>query len=230
MRSNVTEADHVLLGRILPEGVASAELFTDPPGLAAHPAEEPLISRAVDKRRREFVGARHCARVALAELGLPPGPIMRGDKGSPRWPRGVVGSLTHCEGYRGAALAHTLAFRSIGIDAEPHAPLPEGVLEAVSLRAERTRIAALGSEDLHLDRVLFCAKEATYKAWFPLTYRWLGFEDAHITFTVDPDRRSGTFRSELLVPGHTLVGAPLDALHGRWLVADGLVLTTIVVG
>ena len=28
MRSNVTEADHVLLGRILPEGVASAELFT----------------------------------------------------------------------------------------------------------------------------------------------------------------------------------------------------------
>ena len=49
--------------------VAAAELFEDPPGLRPHPQEEALIARAVDKRRREFTSARHCARVALGELG-----------------------------------------------------------------------------------------------------------------------------------------------------------------
>lgn len=51
-----------LIARIVPDGVAAAELFSDPPGLVAHPQEEPLIARAVEKRRREFIGARHCAR------------------------------------------------------------------------------------------------------------------------------------------------------------------------
>ncbi len=31
------------------------------------------------------------------------------------------------------------------------------------------------------DRLLFSAKESVYKAWFPLTGRWLGFEEAAIT-------------------------------------------------
>ena len=48
---------------------------------------------------------------------------------------------------------------------------------------------------LHWDRILFCAKEATYKAWFPLTQRWLGFEDAHITFDVDDGGAAGGFES-----------------------------------
>ena len=77
--------------------------------------------------------------------------------------------------------------RSVGIDAEPHGVLPDGVLNAISLPVERYEIGALPG-GLHWDRILFCAKEATYKAWFPLTERWLGFEDAHITFDVDADR------------------------------------------
>ena len=79
--------------------------------------------------------------------------------------------------------------------------------------------------------MLFCAKEATYKAWEPLTGRWLGFEDAHITFerTGTGDDISGTFRSELLVPGDTVSGPPLTAFDGRWMVSDGLVMTAISV-
>src|SRR5690606_39220358 len=53
------------ISRIVPEGVAAAELFSDPPGLKPHPQEEPLVARAVEKRRREFAGARHCARQAM---------------------------------------------------------------------------------------------------------------------------------------------------------------------
>jgi 4'-phosphopantetheinyl transferase EntD len=207
--------------------VAAAELYSDPPGLSPLPEEEALIARSVAKRRNEFVTVRYCARQALGELGIPPVPILKGEKGEPCWPDGVVGSLTHCEGFRGAAVGRVKEVRSVGIDAEPHGVLPNGVLEAISLPPERTELATL-SAGLHWDRILFCAKEATYKAWFPLTHRWLGFEDAHITFEVDSSGHSGTFESTILIDPSAESGPPLTALAGRWLVRDGLALTAIV--
>ncbi len=221
-----------LIGQILPAGVASAELLDYPEGLQPFPAEEHLIAKAVEKRRRDFIGARHCARQALAQLGEPQVAIGKGERGMPLFPRGIVGSLTHCDGYRAAALAHRLRWRSIGIDAEPHDTLPDGVLDSVSLPAERDWLrGAIPDTGLHLDRLLFCAKEATYKAWFPLTLRWLGFEDAHITFTVDTAGSAGTFHSELLIPGQVVDGGtPLTSFDGRWSITEGLILTAIEVG
>ncbi len=207
--------------------VFSSEVFADPPELVALPEEEPLIAKSVAKRRNEFITVRLCARVALAELGVGPVPILKGDKGEPCWPDGVVGSLTHCEGYRGAVVASSAQVRSVGIDAEPHGVLPNGVLDAISLPVERAELTAL-PVGLHWDRILFCAKEATYKAWFPLTYRWLGFEDAHITFDVEASGQAGTFTSRILVDPAANSGPPLTTLNGRWSVAGGLALTAIV--
>ncbi|MET8877253.1 4'-phosphopantetheinyl transferase Npt [Nocardia sp. NPDC004604] len=221
-----------MIEKILPAGVASAELFAYPEDLQPHPAEAHLIEKSVEKRRRDFIGARHCARLALQELGEPPVAIGKGERGAPIWPRGIVGSLTHCDGYRAAALGHKLRFRSIGTDAEPHGALPEGVLDSVSLPPERDWLTTVDGSGLHLDRLLFCAKEATYKAWFPLTARWLGFEDAHITFTIDESSDgagSGTFHSQILVPGQVNDGgAALVSFDGRWMIGDGLILTAIV--
>jgi len=219
-----------LLSAVLPAdtpGLAAAELYADPPQLAPLPEEEPLIARSVAKRRNEFVTVRHCAREALSRLGLPPVPILKGEKGEPCWPRGVVGSLTHCEGYRGAVVARQEAVRSVGIDAEPHGVLPDGVLDAISLPAERAELRSL-PDGLHWDRILFCAKEATYKAWFPVVRRWLGFEDAHITFEVDDTGESGSFRSRILIDPTAPSGPPLEVLEGRWSVRNGLALTAIV--
>jgi 4'-phosphopantetheinyl transferase EntD len=206
--------------------LACAELYSDPPGLTPMAEEEPLIARSVAKRRNEFITVRYCARIALGELGFPPVPILKGDKGEPCWPDGVVGSLTHCAGYRGAVVGRAGVVRSVGVDAEPHDVLPHGVLDAISLPAERAEIAALPA-GVHWDRILFCAKEATYKAWFPLTKRWLGFEDAHITFDVDGSGSAGSFESTILVDGAALSGPPLSSLAGRWSVGQDLVLTAI---
>lgn len=220
-----------LVSAVLPDadGLAYSEVYSDPPDLAPLPEEEPLIARSVDKRRNEFITVRHCARVALGELGLPPVPILKGEKGEPCWPDGVVGSLTHCTGYRGAVVGRTDAVRSVGIDAEPHDVLPDGVLNAITLEEERHEISALPA-GLHWDRILFCAKEATYKAWFPLTKRWLGFEDAHVVFDLDPPdgATTGVFVSKILIDPEALSGPPLTALRGRWSVERGLVLTAIV--
>jgi 4'-phosphopantetheinyl transferase EntD len=217
-----------LVSAVLPsiEDLACAELYSDPPGLAPLAEEEPLIARSVEKRRNEFITVRYCARIALGELGFPSVPILKGEKGEPCWPDGVVGSLTHCAGYRGAVVARDGAVRSVGVDAEPHDVLPDGVLDAISLPAERTELAGLPA-GVHWDRILFCAKEATYKAWFPLTKRWLGFEDAHITFEVDESGSAGSFESTILIDGATLSGPPLSSLAGRWSVNRDLVLTAI---
>jgi 4'-phosphopantetheinyl transferase EntD len=219
-----------LLSVVLPgatPALAAAEMYTDPPELAPLPEEEPLIAKSVAKRRNEFITVRYCAREALGELGVQPVPILKGEKGEPCWPDGIVGSLTHCEGYRGAAVARLGEVRSVGIDAEPHEGLPKGVLDAVSLPAERAALQAMPTA-LHWDRILFCAKEATYKAWFPLTRRWLGFEDAHITFDVDDTGTSGGFESRILIDPAAVSGPPLQTLSGRWSVRDGLALTAIV--
>jgi 4'-phosphopantetheinyl transferase EntD len=59
-----------------------------------------------------------------------------------------------------------------------------------------------------------------------LTHRWLGFEDARLS--IDPATR--TFTGHLLVDGSRLDGGPaLTTVHGRYLVAAGLVLTAVTV-
>ena len=216
-----------MIAELLPAEVASAEAYEDPPEVELFAEEEAVIARAVDKRRREFRTVRYCARRALGELGVAPVPLLPGDGGAPQWPAGVVGSMTHCAGYRAAAVAHQAEVHTLGIDAEPHDVLPAGVLGAVTLDEERCRLATLGAgnDSVCWDRLLFCTKEAVYKAWFPLTGRWLGFQDASIT--IDPV--GGTFWARLLVPGPPVAGTELPGFAGRWLVRNGLVLATIAV-
>ncbi len=214
-----------LLGKLLPGGVETAESFEDPPEVFLFPEEQAAIAKAVGKRRREFATVRHCARRALAGLGRTAVPLVPGLRGAPGWPADVVGSMTHCDGYRAAAVAHRADITSLGIDAEPNGPLPDGVLETVTRPRERPHLAELAGHDpsVHWDRLLFSAKESVYKTWFPLTGEWLGFEDAELVF--DPD--AGTFTARILRTGHDRAGRRLHTFHGRWATARGLVLSAI---
>ncbi|MGX7827179.1 4'-phosphopantetheinyl transferase family protein [Actinokineospora sp. 24-640] len=215
-----------MIESILPAAVVAVEAYDDPPDAVLLPEEEPVVAKAVDKRRREFTTVRHCARQALVRLGRPATAILPGDKGAPRWPEGIVGSMTHCAGYRAAVLANDVDLHSVGIDAEPHVPLPEGVLQAVSLPEERAQLSMLSEShpDVHWDKLLFAAKESVYKAWFPLARKWLGFSDARVEF--DP---AGTFRAELLVAGPVVDGVEITGFSGRWVVGNGLGITAIAV-
>jgi 4'-phosphopantetheinyl transferase EntD len=218
-------SDERMLAAILPSEAIAVETRGDPADVTLFPEEELALGQAVQKRRREFVTARACARGALARLGLPPLAIPTGARGEPLWPTGVVGSITHCEGYRACALARASDIITIGIDAEPNLALPDGVLAAIALEEERARVGELArtAPTVRWDRLLFSAKEAVYKAWFPLTGSSLGFEDATLLF--DPSRFG--FTASLLVPGPVLAGGELRMFSGRWLVRDGLVLTAI---
>ncbi|WP_433378019.1 4'-phosphopantetheinyl transferase family protein [Streptosporangium sp. CA-115845] len=216
---------------LLPGEIMSSEAFDDSRPCALFLAEEAVISGAVEKRRREFTTARWCARDALRRLGHPLVPVVPGAKGAPVWPPGVVGSITHCAGYRAAAVAWSDDITTLGIDAEPNKPLPPGILETIAVDDESRWVTDFLRHDpsARWDRLLFSAKESVYKAWFPLAPRReprLDFTEASITF----DPVGGGFLARLLVEGPRLRdGSELREFSGRWLVRGGLVITAIAV-
>ena len=230
MSETVTLLDGLLPDRVrwaqavipeLPPGAGQGGDYPDTIEVGLFPEEREHIAQSVAKRRAEFAAVRRCARRALQELGYPPVPILPGEQREPQWPEGVVGSMTHCAGFCAAAVARSGEVSALGIDAEVHAPLPEGVLDLIALDSERERIAALTEgvpKAVHWDRVLFSAKESVYKAWFPLTRRWLGFEEADIELRLD-----GTFEARLLSKD---TGVP-QGFAGRWAVAGGLIATAV---
>ncbi|MFI1931402.1 4'-phosphopantetheinyl transferase [Streptomyces sp. NPDC020330] len=229
-----------MIERLLPAEVscAATRAETVPDG-TLFPEEAALVAKSVAKRRNDFATARACARRAMARLGLPPVAVLHGHRGRPLWPEGIVGSLTHCEGYRAAALARAADVLSLGIDAEPHAPLPTGVRELVTLPAECERIgppAPEGTGEIHWDRVLFSAKESVFKTWYPVTGIELDFGQADLTFHqtdgTDGDHglrgdtaAGGTFTARLLLTDPALP----TTLHGHWRIEDGIVATAVLV-
>ncbi|KOU51782.1 MULTISPECIES: 4'-phosphopantetheinyl transferase [Streptomyces] len=226
-----------MIERLLPDDVSCAATREETvPDGTLFPEEEALMARSVAKRRNDFATARACARRAMAGLGLPPVAVLHGHRGKPLWPEGIVGSLTHCHGYRAAALAREQDVLSLGIDAEPHAPLPEGVRELVTLPAERERIgpqAEEGSGALHWDRVLFSAKESVFKTWYPVTGVELDFLEADLTMHQESDpggggtfgAARGTFTARLLLTDPALP----TTLRGRWRIEDGVIATAVLV-
>jgi 4'-phosphopantetheinyl transferase EntD len=217
-----------MIEKVLQPPIEAAEAFGDDRPVMLFPAEHAVIARASERRRREFATARGCARAALAALGQPPVPVLPDRLGAPQWPAGVAGSITHCRGYRAAAVAPSRAVVSLGIDAEPNRALRDpGLLDIIAGEQERARLSelAVAEPGVCWDRLLFCAKEAVYKAWYPLARCWLDFKSADIV--IDP--RAGTFTARLLVPGPPVAGSPLSTLRGRWLASRGLLVTAAVI-
>jgi len=157
------------------------------------PEEEACIARVAVKRRREFTAGRLCARAALARLGVPPAPLLPNSDRTPRWPKGIVGSISHCEGYCGVAVARREDFAGLGVDAESVAPLEPAVVARICQSSELERLAGrpppLGTS---WDKLIFSAKESTYKCYYPLAHSFLGFHDVEIGFVPEQARFTAT--------------------------------------
>lgn len=214
-----------MIAAVVPSGTAAVEARDDMRDAFLLPEEAAALGHVAEVRRREFTLARSCGRRALTRLGFAPVPVLRGADREPIWPAGIVGSITHCRGYCAAALAPAARLVTIGIDAEVHAALPRGILQMVSVDEERDWIRSAPDDGICWDRLLFSAKESVFKAWFPMTRRWLGFEDAAVT--VDPD--AGTFHARLLVPAPLVGGAIVSGFDGRYAIEDGHIVTAVVV-
>jgi 4'-phosphopantetheinyl transferase EntD len=215
--------DEPIIAKILPAYAFVAEALDDIGHPDLFPEELALVRGAVRKRRNEFAVGRHLARRALSELGVSPRPILCGPNREPAWPDGIVGSITHCSRYCAAAVASADVIYAIGIDAEINDPLPEDVLRVVARRGERNWIASR-TDRVYWDRILFSAKESVFKASFPVTRRWLEFDDMEVTF----DPSSGKFNATILTEGPVVGGRALTHLEGRYLVSGSHLFTSVV--
>jgi 4'-phosphopantetheinyl transferase EntD len=196
---------------ILPAGISAAER-TEAAGGSLFPAEIYGLGKATRKRVQEFASGRWCARSALKPFGYDTAVILPGPTREPIWPPGIIGSITHCYGYTAAAVGLQKDYWGVGIDAEVNKVLPDGVLEYVSLPKEREWIGHHKSMEQHWDRLLFCAKEAVYKAWFPLTRTWLDFDEVVIEFL--PDQQ--IFTAEICLAKKRFLSSSISQLRGRY--------------
>ncbi len=212
-----------LLAGLVPAGVVARELVADlrvqgdDSGLS--PDEAAVVAAAVPRRRHQFAAGRRLAREALVDLGRAPVPILPGERGAPTWPAGVVGSVTHCDGYVAAALGETSRLQGLGIDAEPAAPLPPTVLERIASATERTWLAerSAARPEVAWDRLLFCIKEAVFKAWYPVHGTSPGFRGAEV-------RLGEGDGFVAIVTGGSSASSVRAEMPGRWVQARGLLV------
>jgi 4'-phosphopantetheinyl transferase EntD len=152
------------------------------------PDEEAYVKNAVAKRRREFTAGRNCARQALGQAGFSPSSIRVGDHREPLFPNGASGTITHTNYYCAAAVVRIGEIVSIGIDAEEAASLDPRYLEFICAQSERDLCNRLPSHIRCWDRVLFCCKEAFYKAYFQLSRHYLDMRE--VSVAIDPFNES----------------------------------------
>lgn len=209
---------------LFPEGVVFVQADDALAAEPLRPEEAAQATRMGPARRREYALGRACARRALAALGVPDAPLLRGPDRAPQWPAGVIGSLTHTDGFCAAAVARQGSLLALGLDAES-APLSGRAAHRVLDEHERAQLDALASPPAQgFATVAFSAKESLYKALQPLCGRKLVFADAAIE--IDPCTR--TFHVTLRARGEGAL-PPGARIEGRYAVTPSCVLTSVVV-
>ena len=212
-----------VLRALLPDDVVVVET-SEPAPLGILLAEErAAIASSVPQRAVEFATGRWSARRAMARIGIHDFPLLPNPDRAPMWPAGIVGSITHTEGYCAAVASLRDGYAGIGIDAEIAG---RAGVELWSLLFTTEEIDWL--ERLPLQRrstmatVLFSAKESFYKAQYALTHAWVDFQAAMIT--VD----GNSWNLDLIRPQGALANLRLP-LRGRFATHDRLVVTAIAI-
>lgn len=207
--------------RLFPAGVVAVATHENGCERDLLPAELRCMSNAVAKRVNEFAAGRACARTALAYLGIQPTPILVADDRSPVWPSGVVGSISHTEGYCLAVVALKTQLAAVGVDAERQSTVCSSVSDLTMRLDERSGLSGLNEPDrLLLATLTFSAKEAFYKCQYALTRAWLEFEEVRVRFVGDSFCVS--------VEGHAHPASRLQKpWQGRFALSDCLVVTGI---
>lgn len=203
-----------------------ARLGADVPQIS--PAEAEDIAKAVVGRRVAFATGRACARRALAKLEVTGFDLRNGVDRAPRWPTGIVGSITHTGpapgGYCAVVAGRSSDLAALGIDAEQWNRLTPDLWSRVLTPTER---AWVERHDGDLRRVyaavIFSAKESFYKAQYPSSGRFLSFQDVEVT--VEP--ADSTFDVRVVESAAGTSG--LSSGGGRFLHVKEFVLTGVLV-
>ena len=213
-----------LTREILPQGLGVAA--GDPACMPSvvDPSEARVISAAVECRKIEFHAGRAAAHAAMTALDMPSQPVLMADDRAPIWPEGITGSISHSQTACVAAVGTTSEWAGIGVDLEEAAPLDPLLIVEVCTKAERQWLGQqpVGERGL-MAKLIFSAKEATYKAQYPVTGRLFGFEGVELSIDRKRSRFEACFRT---TQGRFAAG---EILHGRYAHAAGLLVTGVAI-
>ncbi len=202
------------LAGLFPPSVAVAAVPITAGDHPLDPTEARAMFGAVPSRRAEFAAGRMAARRAMAALGLPPASIPMGLDREPVWPAGLEGSIAHAAG---VAVAAVRVGRPLGIDIEEDGLIEPDLWPVICHPDE---LVDLPHEDRgRLVRQIFSAKEAAYKAQFPLTRSLIGFD--MLILRLEGGGFTARFRHAVggIAAGHEL--------RGRRMLAEGLILSGV---
>jgi 4'-phosphopantetheinyl transferase EntD len=174
-------------------------------------SEQHVVRDAVASRQASFAMGRHCARQALSRLGVPmPAHLLPDAHGCPRWPQGVVGSISHSPMLAMAVTARRSAAQALGVDIEsPHRDVSVDALTRVFDPQEIAWLAGQKSSDRRfLAYALFSCREALYKCVFQASGHRLAPHEVRVQL----DMAQGLFRARWLARARSLF---LPVLTGR---------------
>lgn len=184
----ITFADVHWPATLIPTGaMAQACHFDQSPDPSCLTYLPDRLKSAVPKRQAEFLAGRACAARAMARLGSCQTVVTIGADRAPVWPEGRVGSITHSDGFAAAIVSASTTCRGLGIDVERIMPDNDAcpLMRQVGTEAEW----ALLTTRLTLGQafaLLFSAKEALYKAIYPIVQRFVGFTEV-VCVSLDTD-------------------------------------------
>ena len=198
---------------------ATPAMWSSPPTLA----EAACVAQATAQRRREFQAGRAAARAALRWLGIDQFDLLPGVYREPLWPAGIVGSITHTRDHCAVTVARQSEITSLGIDLEPADGLAAHMVRTVCSEDERRALRGMpGRAPDVWPKVIFSAKEAFFKAYFPQSRTFLDFHDVKIAL----HPRRAEYAAELVnrdVP--SLFGRRY--VVGRYAIRNGLIYTAV---
>jgi 4'-phosphopantetheinyl transferase EntD len=142
-----------------------------------HPGEHTLYVGVASSVRRATSTGRALARDLLRNMGVVPGPMLRRSGGQCAWPSGMVGSIAHDDDVAVCVLSGGGINMAFGVDVEPALPLPHEIIHDVACHPTER---AFVDGDAVAARLLFCAKEAVFKACFPVDEQFLEHVDVEL--------------------------------------------------
>lgn len=154
--------------------------------LRGHQNSETLAHDGMlSQRRCESIAGRVLVRRGLASFGVFDCDVPRAEDGSPVWPTGFCGSISHKSNLCAVVLAHTSDYIALGIDVEKDQSLPYSVWKYF-LNPEEHSQHSVGDFG-RIANLLFSCKEAAYKCLQPHSADPISFLDIRIQLSPNND-------------------------------------------
>lgn len=166
-----------------------------------------------EKRRIEFKAGRQCAAQVLGRLEVPRDArwLVRATDGSPVWPEGIVGSISHTDGVAIAVAGRRQDYRGLGVDIERISYRTFEFVQRVCRKEDIENVVENPWVSVEQTiTMLFSIRESFYKCIYPVLHLDLDFHDC----VVDVDFLNCRFQAKLFSQLEAFAANTLN-VHGR---------------